>query len=193
MKFLHFSALFIASIQVHGYQASFTIPSDSGRVNETVVIDAVELSRRICSQYSTPAGFCDTLAQAIDQAEDVAGLLAVPTKMIAPSKVLQTQRQTSPLPTNLDIRPGSVWGLQKSSAARDMDQQLILDTVLGLIDRPVPSLAEGVTLMLEVFFGQEKDLFTALKGVNEVETKARLTQDCAGVVSCLDRRSSKSL
>eukprot|EP01055_Gregarina_sp_Pseudo9_P001377 Gregarina_sp_Pseudo_9__1376@NODE_1920_length_1249_cov_16151_383471_g1220_i5_p2_GENE_NODE_1920_length_1249_cov_16151_383471_g1220_i5NODE_1920_length_1249_cov_16151_383471_g1220_i5_p2_ORF_typecomplete_len118_score11_53FAA_hydro_N_2/PF18288_1/0_021_NODE_1920_length_1249_cov_16151_383471_g1220_i5613966 len=116
MKFLHFSALFIASIQVHGYQASFTIPSDSGRVNETVVIDAVELSRRICSQYSTPAGFCDTLAQAIDQAEDVAVLLAVPKKMIASSKVpphFRTQRQTSPLPSL-----GS-----KSSAARDVDEQ----------------------------------------------------------------------
>eukprot|EP01055_Gregarina_sp_Pseudo9_P002637 Gregarina_sp_Pseudo_9__2636@NODE_2894_length_832_cov_3209_184111_g2645_i0_p1_GENE_NODE_2894_length_832_cov_3209_184111_g2645_i0NODE_2894_length_832_cov_3209_184111_g2645_i0_p1_ORF_typecomplete_len174_score13_72_NODE_2894_length_832_cov_3209_184111_g2645_i0204725 len=144
------------------FQATFTFsnPDKSHEFardaeNATVTLTAIDLSHRVCAQYSDDPEFCNTLAQAVDEAEDHEALLQIPFKLAghADSFSLSPEGQnfTSPLPQNLDMHPGGAWGLHKSTAPDELGS-LMMDSILSLASLAVPGAGIALVLIRNLFF-----------------------------------------
>eukprot|EP01055_Gregarina_sp_Pseudo9_P000130 Gregarina_sp_Pseudo_9__129@NODE_1089_length_1884_cov_2065_671003_g560_i1_p1_GENE_NODE_1089_length_1884_cov_2065_671003_g560_i1NODE_1089_length_1884_cov_2065_671003_g560_i1_p1_ORF_typecomplete_len454_score71_16_NODE_1089_length_1884_cov_2065_671003_g560_i14021763 len=162
----------------YGYDAKFVLPSQalskSSEDAESVTLNAVEASRRICAQYSVSPDFCDTLAEAVEEAKDDEELSAIPAKLayarhknrsasLAPhEKLLGSALLKSTFPENLGVHHNSTRGIQAdNSMSRAAESKLVLDAVLAFSSENMASFGSGLQRILDVYYSP--NIFEELK------------------------------
>eukprot|EP01055_Gregarina_sp_Pseudo9_P005248 Gregarina_sp_Pseudo_9__5247@NODE_594_length_2531_cov_661_016051_g560_i0_p1_GENE_NODE_594_length_2531_cov_661_016051_g560_i0NODE_594_length_2531_cov_661_016051_g560_i0_p1_ORF_typecomplete_len584_score102_82_NODE_594_length_2531_cov_661_016051_g560_i03582109 len=171
----------------YGYDAKFVLPSQalskSSEAAESVTLNAVEASRRICAQYAVPLDFCDTLAGAVEEASDDEELFAIPAKLayarqenrsaswapqaqpgssLLKSILPEISLPESILPENLDVSRNSAWDIQiRNSLSRGAEPKLVLDAVLAFSSENMASFGSGLQRILDVYYSP--NIFAELK------------------------------